>query len=141
MNSFNCVGKDSIFIHFMSSKYMVHFKIYREYFEQLTYNMAGSRFECAAVYGARFKRCMTQELIESLAEFELWFERFIPEELVPLFVDNMLSKNLYFRRKRNNNWLPVALIASKLDEFPVGEVISGNDCATFESTLMALVQP
>lgn len=84
--------------------------------ETMSEKQVALRLKCVVDYGTRTKRNMAKDLLDSLSEFELWFEKALPDSVLVPFVENAISANRYFKRIFDDQGTATHLKICGLDE-------------------------
>ena len=89
---------------FIIEEFKTYIGVSTEWLEKMDKDQISKRLKCAAKYGER-----AQEIVDSLAEFELWFDKILPDSAIESFIANTLHSDFFFKREINDEGSPSGL--------------------------------
>ena len=113
----------------------VYLMVANDWLETMNEKQVALRLKCVVKYGTETKRNVAKELLDSFSEFELWFDKRLPDSAIAPFSKYSTDSNRFFKREFDDNGVALRLNVCGLDETVPVETWVGRDTETFQKIL------
>ena len=117
----------------------VYLMVANDWLETMNEKQVALRLKCVVEYGTRTKRSVAKELLDSLSEFELWFEKTLPDSAIVPFVENSINSNRFFKRNFDDKGHASNLKICGLDETLPVDTFKDRGEETFRKVLGRMI--
>ena len=118
---------------FIVKEFKTYLGVPTEWLEKMDKDQISKRLKYVAEYGKQEKRNHAQEIVDSLSEFELWFDKALPDSALEIFVKNTLHSNMFFKRGINYEGQSSKLKIYRLLETEPVEILKDRGEETFRT--------
>ena len=118
---------------FIVEEFKTYIGVPTEWLEKMDKDQIYKRLKYVAEYGKQEKRNHAQEIVDSLSEFELWFEKILLDSVLEIFVKNTFRSDMFFERGINDKGKSSELKIYRFIEAKPVEILKDRGEDTFRT--------